>query len=301
MTEDTTAPAPKKRRRIVKRRKARTPKPQGDPMPFPKKTAGASASLLTDLVGWANANATTPYELLAERFARDGWMQRLVETGVQPSYSGTTLVTFDLYVGKAIDALERFDQLTVAIAPGPGPISAAARMAARETVIFLLSGRLPAPMPKAATVQDPPPKPNGAAVPVAEETTIDMSDEHFGGEYVDEPPAAKAFNPVDHREPDGLPIFRDLYDIGTPEVKNTNEIVEAVLEEIASFLAGATSTEQVVALGAKNPDMMAFMVDVGTEADINELKGLVNKRRNELERPPGAVPRRRTAAAPRAN
>jgi hypothetical protein len=247
-----------------------------------------------------------PYEDIGKTLLASGWYTALRETAVQPSPVGTTLITFDLMVGTALATLERFDQITVSLAAGPGPISVAARLAARESVIFMLTGRLPPNQPKPATVQEQvaPRQTNGRAEP---EQTVDMSasddDVLLPGEqtYVDDTPPTQV-NVIASREPDGLPIFRDLYDIGEPEVKNTGEIIEAVLEEVQVFLDEAKSTEQILALATKNPDMLEFIKDVGTEAQLKAVLGMVEKRRNELNRPVGAVPpRRRQPSVPRAN
>lgn len=273
-------------------------------MAFTKKST--DPYFLADLERFANAMANEPYELLGQHYTAAGWKHRLIETSAVPAYSGTTQISFDLYVAKDDGAFERFDQLTMSIAPGPGPVSVAARLAARESVIFMLSGRLPPAQPTRAqtldTVPITPTKPNGAAVPAPEPAAQNA----FHGEYSDAEDPAPAdlerVTVIDHLEPDGLPIFRDLYEIGEPEVANTGEIVEAVLEDIASFLNSASSLEQVDALAAKNEDAMAFLKDLGTEKDLATLKSLVAQRRNELQRPPGAVPpRRRVPAAARSN
>lgn len=257
--------------------------------PTPRKTS--APAFARELYGFAASLADTPYNELAKAFFDAGWLSRLVETGTTACYDGTVLVHFDLLVGREIDMLEKVDSFTMRMPIGAGPVSVAARMAARETVIYLLSSRLP-PM------QQP------AAAPVVVPTAV-VDDEPLPGEVPPAPVAAETeveptVRVVERREADGLPIFRDLYEIGADEVRTTGDIITAVLDEVQSFLAATESPEAVNALATKNPEMMQFVRDVGTEEDIDDLKAMVAKRRNELARPAGA-PRRRVPAVPRPN
>lgn len=249
-------------------------------------------SFLAELFELTGNLKDLPYGDLAKAVMDAGWITALAETAVIPTSAGTVLVTFDVMVGKSYDALERLDSITMTMAGNPGPISVAARISARESVIFLLTGRLP-PRPEAAAV--PPPAPgqmNGG-----DEHEVDMGD----GEddvYL-EPEEKTAVKVVERREPDGLPIFRDLYEIGPSEADSTSEIVVAVLEEVRSFLGNA-SAEQVDALAVKNPDLVTFIKDLGTPADAAALRDAVMLRKAELSK--GKVePRRRTSALQRAN
>lgn len=261
----------------------------------PTKSSPLTPSFATELYTFASSLRDVPYNELSRVFFDAGWLTHLHETGTTPCYDGTVIVHFDLYVGKAFDAMEVLDTLSVRLAPGPGPISIAGRLSARESVIFLISGRIP-PMPQQAPPPNPVPEPR---------QTDDIDITLPGEEPLPPEPAAQlddapTVRVVDHREADGLPIFRDLYDIGADEVRSTGEIIDAVLAEIQTFLETADSVEAVNALAAKNPVMMTFVKDVGEERDIADLRAMVSKRRNELERP-AAAPRRRTPSVPRAN
>ncbi len=201
------------------------------------------------------------------------------------------LVHFDVMVGKSIDGLERLDGITMRMPQGPGPISMAARMAAAQTLVHLISGRspkLPAPTQ--------PEHMNGAPDRVVEVPDRDV----VMGENL--PPLdteAEPLNVVASYEPDGLPILRDLYEIGEPEVATTREIVDAVLDLVESFAKEATSIEQLTALASKNPDLITFVKDFGTADDATLLRGFIEERRQALLRPaPAATTRRRSAAAP---
>lgn len=252
-------------------------------------------SFIDELYTFSSRLADVPYHELGRAFFEAGWLTHLTETGTTPCYDGTVLVHFDLLVGKSLDRLERLESLSVRIAPGPGPVSIAARLSARESVIFLLSNRLP-----------PPPQAPQQAAPVATppERAVERDDVPLPGERPLPPEPAAEEEPgvrvVERREVDGMPIFRDLYDIGSDEANNTGEIINAVLDAVQEFLAEAGSVEAVNALATKNPDLLTFIKDVGDEQDVNDLLAMVNKRRNELERPANA-PRRRTPSVPRAN
>ena len=86
-----------------------------------------------------------------------------------------------------------------------------------------------------------------------------------------------------------------------PKADSTRLILNTKLQDTVLHLAAeAGSVEAVNALATKNPDLLTFIKDVGDEQDVNDLLAMVNKRRNELERPANA-PRRRTPSVPRAN
>lgn len=256
----------------------------------PMKTK--APSFLAELFELTGNLKDLPYGDLAKAVMDAGWITALAETAVIPTAAGTVLVTFDVMVGKSYDALERLDSITMTMAGNPGPISVAARISARESVIFLLTGRLP-PRPEAAAV----PPPARGQMNGGDEYEVDMGD----GEddvYL-EPEEKAAVKVVERREPDGLPIFRDLYEIGPSEADSTGEIVVAVLKEVRSFLGNA-SIEQVDALAVKNPDLVTFIKDLGTPADAAALRDAVMLRKAELSK--GKVePRRRTSALQRAN
>lgn len=268
-------------------------------------------SFAAELADFASKTSTVPYEDLAATFFEAGWLTRLVEVSAVPCFNGMTLVTMDLLVGRSIDTLERVDQITMAMPAAPGPVSVAARVQARESVIFLLSGRLPPAAVKAhaaaaAAPAAPTPHVNGAA-PVSERT-VDMTDQEdvvLPGEKArifDDPQTAPRPNLIARREPDGVPVFVDLYPLGLPHFKTGLEVVDAVLDELIEELENATTVEQVKAIGAKNPEMFEYVKDMGSEEQTQEMLALFKKRVGELDRPAGAQPRRRRqAAVPRAN
>lgn len=255
----------------------------------PIKTPKAP-SFLAELAQLAGNLKSVPYNEKAKALLDAGWITLLAETAVTPTATGAVLVSFDLMVGKSYDSLERLDQITVNMPPNPGPVSIAARISARDSVLFMLTGELP-PRPEPAP-QPTPGQMNGGDG----ETHVDMSGgdvELDGGDYADEP-AKPAVKVIERREPDGLPIFRDLYEIGPAEADSTGEIISAVLEEVTTFLETA-SAEQVDALATKNPDMITFVKDLGTPADSAELRGAVTARKAVLAARPEPAARRRSA------
>lgn len=248
-------------------------------------------SFLAELSQLAGNLKSLDYADLAAALADAGWISALAQTDVSSTATGAVLVTFDVMVGKSYDALERLDSITLSMPPNPGPVSVAARISARESVIFLMTGRLP---PRKEAEPVPPPAPgqmNGG-----DEHTIDMTGREEDVALDDPGEDKPMVKVVERREPDGLPIFRDLYEIGPAEADSTGEIVEAVLEEVRSFLDSA-SAEQVDALLIKNPDMAAFLRDLGRPEDWEQFKTLGKERKAALAARPEPTRRRVSALA----
>lgn len=264
--------------------------PRGTPNPKPP-------SLLLELRAYNEQVdvANLDYGKIIETYVKDNWTYRLVETDAVPCYDGTLLVRFDVMLGRKVEetwSFEHVDTLTMKMGGQPGPVSVAARLAATESVIYLLTGRLPVRQAPAAPAEPP----KGEWKP-PEETNVAMDD--ADQELVSEPAQVPV---IRAREADGLPIFVDLYELGHPFT--TRQVVDAVLDECAQFLETA-SAEQVTALGVKNTDLMKFIKDLGEEADVAELKKMVTDRREVLKEaalpPQGAALRRRAAANARTN
>jgi hypothetical protein len=256
----------------------------------PMKTPKAP-SFLSELAQLAGNLKDLPYNELAAALADAGWISLLAETAVAPTPAGSVLVTFDLMVGKSYDALERLDSVTVNMPPNPGPVSVAARISARESVLFLMTGRLP-PRPEAAAA----PPPAAGQMNGGDERHVDMGDADVELPDHDKP----SVQVIERREPDGLPIFRDLYDIGPGEANSTGEVIEAVLAEVNEFLETA-SLEQVDALALKNPDLVTFVKDLGMPEDSAALRAAVTARKAALAARPEPAPRRRVSALQKAN
>jgi hypothetical protein len=264
----------------------------------PMKTPKAP-SFLSELANLAGNLKDLPYNELAAALADAGWITALAQTDVTPTPTGSILVTFDLLTGKAYDSLERLDSITVTMPPNPGPVSVAARISARDSVLFMLTGRLP-PRPVEGA-QVPPPAAGQMNGGDHDERQVDMGDTDrvLAGTDEDADEAA-AVRVIERREPDGLPIFRDLYEIGPAEADSTGEIISSVLNEVTTFLETA-SLEQVDALAIKNPDLLTFVKDLGTPADSAELRGAVTARKAALAARPEPAPRRRVSALQKAN
>lgn len=262
----------------------------------PRSNTAARSSLVAEALDFARNIADIPYDKISTAVDEAGFRTMLTETATIPAYDGTVLVTFDVNLGRVEDdkplVFEKVDCLTVRMPPGPGPISVAARVSAKESLIYLLTGRLP-PQKTPPVAQT-----NGTAFnpQTPAEQTVQMDD--TDQELVNDEPE-EAVRVVEHREADGLPIFVDLYSLGAP--LTTKQVIDAVLDECHQFL-GTASIEQVAALAAKNKEMMAFLKDLGEEDDLAELKKMVAERREALTLPPqGAAMRRRAASAARAN
>lgn len=255
------------------------------------------AQILLDLYGVVkNFAPDFEYGKLEHAIAEAGFLTRLIEIDATPCYDGTVLMRYDVMLGRAgedgVLAFERVDTVSIKLGGAPGPVSVAGRVNARESVLYLLTGRLPPP--KTAPVQ-----PDMTVVDKylngRPETEVRMED--TDQELVNDEPE-EAVRVVEHREADGLPIFTDLYSLGAP--LTTKQVIDAVLDECHQFL-GTASIEQVAALAAKNKEMMAFLKDLGEEDDLAELKKMVAERREALTLPPQGAAMRRRAASARAN
>ena len=269
------------------------------PRGTPNTPATKPAQILLDLYGVVkNFAPDFEYGKLEHAIAEAGFLTRLIEIDATPCYDGTVLMRYDVMLGRADgDAggnlvFERVDTVSIKLGGAPGPVSVAGRVNARESVLYLLTGRLPPP--KASVVQ--PEQTNGHGLTSGPtEQTVQMDD--TDQELVNDEPE-EAVRVVEHREADGLPIFTDLYSLGAP--LTTKQVIDAVLDECHQFLSTA-SIEQVAALGAKNKEMMAFLKDLGEEDDLAELKKMVAERREALTLPPQGAAMRRRAASARAN
>lgn len=264
----------------------------------PRSNTAARSSLVAEALDFARNIADIPYDKIGTAVDEAGFRTMLTETATIPAYDGTVLVTFDVNLGRVEDdkplVFEKVDCLTVRMPPGPGPISVAARVSAKESLIYLLTGRLPPKVSGPITTGRPLTPETDVAVNGHErEVRMDDADQ----ELVNDEPE-EAVRVVEHREADGLPIFTDLYSLGAP--LTTKQVIDAVLDECHQFL-GTASIEQVAALGAKNKEMMAFLKDLGEEEDLAELKKMVAERREALTLPPQGAAMRRRAASARAN
>lgn len=246
-------------------------------------------SFAAELYEFAMNSAQVPYEQLAQHF-QEAWKWRLVETDMIPMPDGTVLARYDLMIGREIDRLERLDTVTFRLNNKPGPVSIGARIALAESLIFLVFGRLP-PSPAPAA------QPNGEMKVDMSGGDVELPAEDDGGEYVDDTPA-EALQLIARREPDGLPIFVDLYAMPNP----TGEIIDALMVEVEGFLRTAETVEQIMAVANKNPDLIAFVKDLGEDSDRARLKGLFDEHKARIEMGPATPsPRRRTARAVPAN
>lgn len=223
-----------------------------------------------------------PYEDLPGLFDDAGFIWQLREAGATPMADSTIVMHYDVLIGKTADTLEVFDRVSTRLGAMPGPVSFAARAALRPTLIYLVFGRVPpVPPPQAAR---PETLPNGAA----HEMDVDMSkgDAALPGENaprLDETDTQPRVRLIEKREPDGLPILRDLFAIGAAEA-STREVVDALLEMVAEELPNMSSLEQVAALSMRNQDLIPFVKDLGTENDVRQLKSMIRRRQAELGR-----------------
>ena len=242
-------------------------------------SAPKTPSLLPELRTLAANIKDLPYDQLLPAAAEAGWQTQLQQTDAQGQTDGTVLVTFQVFVGKE-DRFEPYDLLSVKVAPGPGPVSAVARRIALESLVPLFFGRYP---------QVAPPAQQPAQTIRTDDVDIVLKDDEQ--EYLEDEPAAP-IEVVARHEPDGVPIFVDLYALGDP----SSEVITAVLDAVDDFLERAQSVETINAMGTKNPMMIKFIKDLGTPEDSAALMDMITRRRNLVAPPVLSNARRRSAA-----
>jgi hypothetical protein len=244
-----------------------------------------------------------PYESLAQHFRDSDWKYRLLQKNVTPTPDGSILVDTEIHIGRTADRLEFFDTVTLRLPPGPGPVTLVTRVQLEQSLLAVVFGRFPPQIIAAPTANAVPP-PGVGQMNGGDARHVNMGDADVvlpgedGGEYVKDD--APVVNVILKREPDGLPIFVDLYALGE-EDGSTGAIIDSVLAEVDSFLKLASSVEQINALAIKNPDMKAFLKDLGDDRDRAELRSMVEARMRELTVPAAAAaavnaPRRRVRA-----
>lgn len=238
------------------------------------------SSFLPELRKFAENLNTVSYDALLSAARDAGWSYFLQQTEATGQSDGTVLVTFQVFVGKD-DKFEPYDLLSVKVAPGPGPVSAVARRIALESLVPLFFGRYPqvaAPaQPAAQTIR-------------TDDVDIVLPDVEEQQEYVNTP--LPPIEVVARHEPDGVPIFVDLYALGDPSA----EVITAVLDAVDDFLERAQSVETINAMGTKNPMMIKFIKDLGTPEDSAALMDMITRRRNLVAPPVLSNARRRSAA-----
>jgi len=245
--------------------------------------APKTPTLLPELRTFATNVKDLPYEQLLPAAADAGWQTQLQQVDATGQTDGTVLVTFQVFVGKE-DRFEPYDLLSVKVAPGPGPVSAVARKIALESLVPLFFGRYPqAPAPQ---------QPIEGKVIRTDDVDIVLPDDTPEQDYVDNEPAPP-INVIARTEPDGVPIFIDLYASG----EKSADLIAAVLDAVDDFLERAQSVETINAMGTKNPMMIKFIKDLGTPEDSAALMDMITRRRNLVAPPVLSNARRRSAAA----
>jgi len=239
-----------------------------------------TSALLTELNAFATNIGDLPYDKLLPTAAEAGWGYRLVEKSVLFTPQNHTLVTFDVLVGKD-GTFEFFDTISITVPGGAGPTSLVARVQSTQTLIYLFFGRLP---PQVA-----PPAQQPAQTIRTDDVDIVLPDDVQ--EYVPDTVAAPP-EVVARHEPDGVPIFVDLYALGDP----SSEVITAVLDAADDFLERAQSVETINAMGTKNPMMIKFIKDLGTPEDSAALMDMITRRRNLVAPPVLSNARRRSSA-----
>lgn len=250
-----------------------------------------------DFATFITNSARVDYKDLAQHWRDSQWKYRLVQKGTTVTPDGSVLVDTEMLIGPDVAHLEPFDTVTMRLPGGPGPVTLVTRVQLEQSLLAVVFGRFP-PMPTAAEAAAV------AGMNGSEQRVVtqpgrqgDIVLPTDGGEYVE--PPAQAVNVIERREPDGLPIFVDLYALGGAP---TETVLDAVLGEIEAFLSMAQSPEQINALAVRNPYLRAFIEDLGDDKDRSDLKAMIDARRRQLTVPAAAAaaasaPRRRVRGA----
>ena len=265
------------------------------------------SALIAEMEEFArNIAPTTEYTALLSTALEAGYRTRLVQKSADIAANGASLVTFDIMVGKADEPLEFYDTVSIAIEPGQTSVSLAARVRAVTTLIFLFFGRLP-PAPSAPTQEHniDMSQANGHDVVLPDTASApEAEDRDFPTPPPFVPEEPLKLELVARREPDGVPIFVDLYamdgDLAGVEPK---DIVKELIDVMETFIKRAESAAQILAIYDKNPDVMPFLQDFGTEADRAGLAAVSKRKHAQLSTPPVMTnqPKRRSPASARGN
>lgn len=256
----------------------------------------------------ATIGDTVPYDKLLSTAAEAGWQYRLVQRDIVFTPDDGYMVTFDVHVGRD-GAYEMFDVVTITLPRDAGriyPVSLVARAQILPSLILMFFGRLPpqvaprAPVERTIDVSD---AESDIVLDLGEETPAsEAEDRGFTEATPFVPVKPEDIDVVDHREPDGVPIFKDLYDSFDDSIP-ASTVIAAMLAVIEPFSIRASSKEQLLALYTKNADINQFMLDFGTPEERAKLKEVLDRAlarlsepAREVRLPPGG-PRRRSKAA----
>ena len=224
-----------------------------------------------------------PYDTLAGVAREAGWLWRLKQTG-EVYAPGRMILTFDFMIGKDISALEVLDRVTVQVPDHVTSVSMAARVMLDQTLIYLVTGRVPPSTPVSAPVSDAPPA-----------QSIDIEDADYA--LPDEPEDDGALPViVGAHTVDGVPLFDDVFTVDAPPER----VVAAIFSAIEEFMPRASTVEMLNTFWKKNEREFAFIEDYGTAGDRSHLPTLFKQRQAQLATmaPSDANAPRRRAARP---
>ncbi len=226
-----------------------------------------------------------PYNDLLVRAAEAGWDYRLVQADVQTQPDASTLVTYDVLVGRTDDdaPYQFFDKVTMHLLASIGPVSLAGRLQALSTLIFLFFGRLPPAAPEQTVNVSRAPE---GDIILPGERPLEPEQEYVPDSAPIDRRAKIMPDLVDHTEPDGVPIFKDLDDM--PEQFTDAQIIAQLLEDIDKAAVRFDSIAQLEAMFTKNapalgPDKEAFLMALGTPEDRTALKAILDKHQARIE------------------
>lgn len=210
--------------------------------------------------------ADAAYADLPRLIREGGWLWRLRQVNAICA-PGSVLLTFELQVGKDATALELLDWVSVQVPDSIPQVSLAGRNILGDTLIYMITGRLP-PVAR-------PPEPAPAPAPAKQTIELDDDDAEIEWKKVPEPDLPDI---VGGRTGDGVPLFDDLYAIEEPPER----VLKALFQQIDAYMPQADSLDKLKAFWTKNEREFAFVQDFGTAADKARLPKTFADRRNVL-------------------
>lgn len=278
-----------------------TPAPNGDtyeaaaPAAQPRSAESVAAQILTELHTFvAKIDDKVEYKDLPTVMRKDGWIWQLREREVRPLANDMLMFTFDFWIGKSVEQLVLLDRVSTMLnAQHAGSaISLLARLSLDQTLIYLVTGRLPPP-PAAAQPAPQAPPARGRVVPIADEDFELPEDEVEEAPAPVARPSRAAVDVLFDTEPDGVPLLVDPYELG--EAKE--DIIDGMLTLVEDTLPKLQTLEALQAFWTKNQKEFVFVSDFGTAADKQRLPSLFKARQTQLGTmmPQAEEPRRRGA------
>lgn len=247
---------------------------------------------------------SVPYDNIARYATDNGWRWHLLQTEAIAGPTGSTLVTFEIVIGRKHGELgetpdrteipmRSVDKVSVAVDSREVHITGVALARVGTSLLYRLLGYTPpAPPPAEPQAAYTGPAPDGMNGGAA---VVQMQDRDTRLEDTSQFKITKGWTP------DGLPLLTDLYEIDASITEDA--IISAVMELVRSTIGGIGDVHQLTAFYQLNEDALSFVKEFDGERAV-EIAQMFSNRNNELSAPPDVnaastrQPRRRSRAVP---